>query len=169
MRTRNFFPSPKRDQLITQTAFLLHSNSSLYRIYGDLSVTLFSFPLITVINYGIVFLLWIIINFIIMKSNLHEEENHIYIRMIINPHKMEPKYQTVAMNCWNHLVYLRKQEVPLSACHRKKVFIAKHLLRNRFIVTFQLIFFLGQNKLQIGQELNFFKHHAGDFFFFKLH
>jgi len=57
-----------------------------------------------------------------VKSDLHEEENHIYIQMIINPHKREP----VAMNLiLESSVENRKWKHRLCACHRIKVFIAK--------------------------------------------
>lgn len=41
-------------------------------------------------------------NLIVMKSNLHDEDNHIYIQVLINLNGMAPKPQ-VQNNCLNRL------------------------------------------------------------------
>lgn len=56
-------------------------------------------------NDEIVFRNWllrIITNFTVMKSNLHDEDNHIYIQVLINLNGMAPKPQ-VQNNCLNRL------------------------------------------------------------------
>lgn len=84
------------------------------------------FLLITPINYKTVILSGlriIITNLIAEKCNLQVEWDQIYIQMLINLHRTEPKPQSVAIICLNYPVLVKITESKRCLCLRMEPFL----------------------------------------------